>query len=64
VNERERVAREALQARVSDAQSKLDTEKQVAQYLHETGRDGAAKRAEANIERMEKTVQKFRNEIL
>lgn len=61
--ERDRLAREALQARVNDAQGKLDIERSACEYLRETGKDGAAKRVEANIEKMEKTVQKFRSEL-
>lgn len=63
MDERETRARRALETRVDEAQGKLDSERLVAQYLHETGRDSAAKRAEDNILRMEKTVQKFRDEL-
>lgn len=63
MGEREELARRALESRVDDAVRKLDSERLVAQYLHETGKDNAAKRAEENILRMEKTVQKFRAEL-
>jgi hypothetical protein len=61
--DREKLAKEALQVRVDEAQRKLDSERLACQYLRETGRDGAVKRVEENILRMEKTVQKFRADL-
>ena len=61
--DREKLARAAMEQRFNAALEKLDTERTVAEYLHETKREGAAKRAEANIERMERTVLKFRSEL-
>ena len=63
MGEREELARRALETRVDDAVRKLDSERVVAQYLHETGKERAAKRAEDNILRMEKTVQEFRDHL-
>lgn len=61
--DRERLAKEALQQRFDEALARLDNERSVAEYLRETNRLDAAKRADANIERMERTVLKFRSEL-
>lgn len=61
--DRERLAREALQQRFDDALARLDNERAVAAYLRETNKLDAAKRVDENIEKMERTVLKFRSEL-
>lgn len=61
--DRERLAKEALQQRFDEALTRLDNERSVAEYLRETNRPEAAKIVDTNIERMERTVLKFRSEL-
>lgn len=61
--EREEQAQKALVGRLNDTITTLGNERRVADYLRETGRDGAAKRSEEIIQKLEKSIAKYQSEL-
>lgn len=61
---REALRAQSLVNRFNDAKDKLKVEREVRDYLSEQGKAGAVRHVDENIRRMEKTVEKFRNDLI
>ncbi len=56
-------SQEALRTRLSDAETRLASERDVLSYLTENNKPGAARHVQANILKIEAHVMKCRNEL-
>lgn len=61
---REELRRKHLHERFNDAVSKLTVEREVKDYLASQGKIGAVRHVDENIRRMERTVERFKNDLI
>jgi len=61
--DRETFFKRKKEERVRDAEKALADEREVLEYLKSKGSDGAVRRVEENIKKLEKTLEKYKKDL-